>query len=59
MSYISDFLASDGSEDAYRDYKIAASRENARDRWEREQDELVIDDGYDGYDESEVTGEDD
>lgn len=47
MSYISDWLASDGSEEAYRDFKMAAAEENARDRWEREQEDLVIDDDED------------
>lgn len=53
MSYISDWLASDGSEEAYREYQMAAARENARDRWEREHmyDDLQIDlDGEDGED---------
>lgn len=32
MSYISDWLASDGGEEAYRDYKMAAAEENRRER---------------------------
>ena len=36
MSYISDWLHSEQTEEDYRDYQMAAARENARDRWERE-----------------------
>ena len=54
MSFVSDFLNSDGSEEAYRTFKAAAILENARDRFERERDEaeLVIDD-YDDESEGE------
>jgi len=53
MSYISDWLNSDGSEEAYRTFKAAAILENARDRYEREREDedLVIDNDF--YDESE------
>lgn len=65
MSYISDFLASDGSEEAYLEYKQAAARENRVERetirdWERnayENVDLVIDNddeypmGYNPYQE--------
>ena len=65
MSYISDFLASDGSEEAYQEYKQAAARENRVERetirdWERnayENVDLVIDNddeypmGYNPYQE--------
>ena len=46
MSYISDYEHSDQTEDDYQTYKNEGSRENARERWEREQDDLEID--YDG-----------
>ena len=36
MSFIGDFLSSDGGEDAYREYRNAMLRENARERYERE-----------------------
>ena len=55
MSYISDWLHSEQTEDDYRTYCWAASREDAMEReaWEREMydDELVIDNDF--YDESE------
>ena len=46
MSFIGDFLSSDGGEDAYATYRMAMLRENARDRYEREHE-------FDDYDESE------
>ena len=51
MSFIGDFLSSDGGEDAYLEYRRALIRENARERYEREHefDDLEIDDGYDEY----------
>ena len=36
MSFIGDFLSSDGGEDAYREYRMAMLRENARQRYEQE-----------------------
>lgn len=50
MSYISDFLASDGSEEAYRDYKMAAAREDAKER-------TYIDDFERDYYENEGNGD--
>lgn len=46
MSYISDWLHSEQTEEDYRDYCNAAARENARDRWEREHE-------YDDYEDYE------
>lgn len=36
MSFIGDFLSSDGGADAYWEYRRALARENARERYERE-----------------------
>lgn len=49
MSYISDWLHSEQTEDDYITYRNAAARENARDRWEREHEY----DDYDDYEDEE------
>lgn len=46
MSYISDWLHSEQTEDDYITYHNAAVRDNARDRWEREHE-------YDDYEDTE------
>ena len=53
MSYISDWKVSDGGEDAYREYKMAAAEENARDRWEREHEYDDYDNDYEDYEDEE------
>lgn len=60
MSFISDFLVSDGGEEAYNTFRAAAILENARERYamEREEAELAIDDGYDEYEDYEDEYED-
>jgi len=49
MSYISDFEHSRKTEEDYREYRMAAARENARERYEREHEF----DDYDDYEDEE------
>lgn len=49
MSYISDYEKSEQTEEDYRTYRSAEQRENARERWEQEQDDLEIDYDEDDY----------
>ena len=50
MSFIGDFLSSDGGSDAYLEYRRALARENARERYEREHE-------FDDYDDYEKSGD--
>ena len=53
MSYISDWLHSEQTEDDYITYHNAAARENARDRWEREHEYDDYDNDYEDYEDEE------
>ena len=49
MSYISDWLHSEQTEDDYITYHNAAVRDNARDRWEHEHEYDDYDNDYEDY----------